>query len=164
MDMGYGSAPDPPFEHRFNPERHESHQGQQGSNCKGSREGVVVVENLDMQSIVLVRPMMCPDTTATAPNSPIARPLHRRTPYSNPHLMLGSVTRRKVCQPFAPRIIAASSWLVPWLSISGISSRATNGSVTNNVASAIPGTAQMMLIQCAASHPPNSPWSPNNRT
>src|SRR3954452_9772259 len=49
MDMGCGSAPDPPFEHRFDPERHESHQGQQGSNCKGSREGVVVVENLVMQ-------------------------------------------------------------------------------------------------------------------
>ena len=38
--------------------------------------------------------------------------------------MFGSVTRQKIWRPLAPSTTAASSWLVPWLSISGISSRA----------------------------------------
>jgi hypothetical protein len=42
---------------------------------------------------------MCPETTDTAPNSPIARALQRITPYNNPHLMFGSVVYRKTCQP-----------------------------------------------------------------
>src|SRR5262249_23610884 len=41
--------------------------------------------------IVLVLPRMCPDTTETAPNSPIARALHSTTPYSSAHFTLGSV-------------------------------------------------------------------------
>src|SRR5215470_9926070 len=44
--------------------------------------------------MVLVRPIMCPDTTATAPNSPMARPLQSNTPYNRPHLMLGKVTNK----------------------------------------------------------------------
>ena len=59
--------------------------------------------------MVSVRPAMWPETTYTAPNSPIARALHRMTPYSRPHLMLGSVTRQNICQPLAPRLTAAIS-------------------------------------------------------
>ena len=71
----------------------------------------------------------------------MARALHSSTPYSTPHLMFGSVTRKKVCRPDAPSEIAASSSCVPCSCISGISARATKGNVTNSVASAIPGTA-----------------------
>jgi len=46
---------------------------------------------------------------------------------------------QKVFQPLAPRVSAASSSAVPWASIKGISSLATNGRVTNNVAITIPG-------------------------
>ena len=41
--------------------------------------------------------------------------------------------------------------------MSGISSRATNGNVTNAVASTMPGTAKMILMSCAVSHGPNQP-------
>ena len=42
--------------------------------------------------------------------------------------------------------------LVPCACISGISSRATNGNVTNIVASTMPGTAKITLRSCSASH------------
>ena len=51
---------------------------------------------------VLVRPRMWPETTETAPNSPIARAFSSTIPKSRPKRMFGSVTRRKVCQPLAP--------------------------------------------------------------
>ena len=41
---------------------------------------------------VLVCPRMWPDTTLTAPDSPIARALHRITPYSSAHRMFGRKT------------------------------------------------------------------------
>ena len=104
--------------------------------------------------MVLVSPRIWPDTTDTAPNSPMARALHSSTPYSRPHLILGSVTRKKVCQPRAPSEIAASSSCVPCSCISGISSRATNGKVTKMVASTIAGTANRMWMSCACSHGP----------
>ena len=63
--------------------------------------------------------------------------------------MLGSVTVRKVCKPQAPSVSAASSSAVPCSCISGISSRATNGKVTNIVASTMPGTAKMIWMPCA---------------
>ena len=107
---------------------------------------------------------MCPDTTETAPNSPIARALHRITPYSSPHLMLGKVTRRNICQPDAPNTRAASSSSVPCACINGISSRATNGKVTKMVAITMPGTAKMSWIWCASSHGPSQPCAPNSST
>ncbi len=55
--------------------------------------------------------------------------------------MLGRVTRRKVDRPEAPSDTAASSSSRPWSVISGISSRATKGKVTNIVASTMPGSA-----------------------
>src|SRR6267378_214919 len=91
--------------------------------------------------IVLVSPRIWPETTETAPNSPIARALQRIAPYSSPPLMFGSVTRKKVCQPLAPSTTAASSSSVPCACISGISSLATKGTVMNMVASTIPGAA-----------------------
>src|SRR3977135_3350788 len=114
--------------------------------------------------MVLVSPRMCPETTDTAPNSPIARALQSSTPYSTPHLMLGSVTRKKVCRPDAPSEIAASSSCVPCSCISGISARATNGNVTKMVASAMPGTANSTWMSCACSHGPQYPCAPNSST
>src|SRR3954449_6711913 len=76
--------------------------------------------------MVLVSPRIWPDTTDTAPNSPMARALHSSTPYNRPHLILGRVTRKKVCKPDAPSEIAASSSCVPCSCIKGISERATN--------------------------------------
>src|ERR1043166_8113312 len=114
--------------------------------------------------MVLVSPRMCPDTTDTAPNSPIARALHNSTPYSTPHLILGSVTRKKVCRPEAPSEIAASSSPVPCSCISGISARATNGKVTKVVASAMPGTANSSWMSCACRKEPKNPCAPNSST
>ena len=51
--------------------------------------------------------------------------------------MFGSVTRQNICKPPAPSTRAASSSSVPCACISGISSRATKGNVTNSVASTI---------------------------
>src|ERR1700736_4396579 len=73
--------------------------------------------------MVLVSPRICPETTDTAPNSPIARALHNSTPYSTPHLIFGRVTRKKVCSPEAPSEIAASSSCVPCSCLSGLSAR-----------------------------------------
>ncbi len=78
--------------------------------------------------------------------------------------MFGSVTRQNVCQPLAPSVRAASSSLRPCACISGINSRATNGNVTNVVASTMPGTAKMILMLCAMSHGPNQPCAPNTST
>jgi hypothetical protein len=87
---------------------------------------------------------MCPDTTYTAPNSPIARALHKMMPYSRPHLMLGTVTSQNICQPLAPRLTAAVSSSEPIASMTGINSRATNGSVTKLVARIRPGVEKMI--------------------
>src|SRR5579862_7524566 len=76
---------------------------------------------------------MWPETTETAPNSPIARALQSTMPYTRPQRTLGSVTRKKVIQPPAPRVMAASSSSLPSCCISGMSSRATYGKVTNMV-------------------------------
>src|ERR671912_49398 len=87
-----------------------------------------------------------PETTDTAPNSPTARAVQRMTPYSRPHLMLGSVTRQKVRQPEAPSDRAAISSSVPWDSIRGISARATNGNVTKTDASTIASGVKMTPV------------------
>jgi len=97
-------------------------------------------------------------------SSPIARALQRITPYRRPHFTLGSVMRQRMCQPEAPSTRAASSSSFPCDSISGISSRATNGKVTKMVASTIPGTANTMLMSCSCSQEPNQPWAPNSST
>jgi len=78
--------------------------------------------------------------------------------------MLGKVTRKKVCQPPAPRTMAASSSSAPCSCIKGISSRATKGEVMNAVASTIPGTAKMILMSWSSSQGPSQPCAPNNRT
>src|SRR4249919_93001 len=113
---------------------------------------------------VLVSPRIWPDTTDTAPNSPIARALHSRTPYNSPHLMLGRVMRRNSVQAPAPSDRAVSSSSLPCCSMSGISSRTTNGKVMNNVASTIAGRAKRILMSCAISHSPNQPCDPNSNT
>ena len=56
--------------------------------------------------------------------------------------MFGSVTVQKVRQPDAPRVSAASSSARPCSIITGISSRATKGKVTNMVARMMPGMAK----------------------
>eukprot|EP01022_Parablepharisma_sp_SALTPOND_P004178 TRINITY_DN1187_c2_g1_i1.p1 TRINITY_DN1187_c2_g1~~TRINITY_DN1187_c2_g1_i1.p1 ORF type:complete len:554 (-),score=206.99 TRINITY_DN1187_c2_g1_i1:2173-3834(-) len=114
--------------------------------------------------MVLVSPRIWPETTDTAPNSPMARALQRITPYSRPHLMLGRVTCQKVRQPEAPSTRAASSSSLPCACISGISSRATNGKVTKTVASTMPGTAKRILMSCSRSQGPKQPCRPNSST
>src|SRR6185503_13128379 len=78
--------------------------------------------------------------------------------------MLGSVTVRNICQPEAPSTSAASSSSRPCACIRGISSRATNGKVTNTVASTMPGTAKMILMPCSLSQGTSQPWAPNTST
>ena len=53
---------------------------------------------------------------------------------------------------------------MPDASITAISSRATNGNVTNIVASTMPGTAKMILMSCSNSHGPNQPCLPKSWT
>src|SRR5690606_21878004 len=91
--------------------------------------------------MVAVWPRILPETTATAPNSPMARALHKSTPYSSAHLIFGRVTVRNTRQPEAPSDSAASSPARPCSIITGISSRATKGKVTKIEASTIPGRA-----------------------
>src|SRR5690554_5595057 len=106
-------------------------------------------------------PRICPDTTDTAPNSPIARALHRITPYNKPHLILGKVICQNTCQPRAPSTTAASSSSRPWACIRGINSRAINGKVIKAVANTIPGTAKIMVISWSINQRPNQLLEPN---
>src|SRR6185295_5516050 len=114
--------------------------------------------------IVLVSPRIWPDTTETAPNSPIARALQSITPYSKLHLIFGRVTRLNACHPDAPNVSAASSSSRPCDCINGISSRAMNGTVTKVVASTMPGRAKMILMSCSASQGPTQPCAPKSST
>ena len=59
-----------------------------------------------------------------------------------------------------PSEVAASSRSRPCACISGISSRATKGAVTNIEASTIPGSAKSTLMPAASSAGPNSPCKP----
>src|SRR5262245_56960719 len=72
--------------------------------------------------------------------------------------------RRKVWRPPAPSVRAASSSSLPWLCMSGMSSRATNGDVTKRVDSTIPGSAKMILMSCSISQGPTSPCAPKRST
>src|SRR5262245_25479208 len=114
---------------------------------------------------VSVRPASFPETTLTAPNSPMARALHRSTPYSKPHLMFGTVTRQNICQALAPSVRAASSSSGPSASITGINSRAMNGNVTNVVARMMPGNAKMMSMRVSPNTSgPTKPYAPKIST
>src|SRR5690606_14946387 len=66
--------------------------------------------------------------------------------------------------PLAPRVSAACSSSLPCACISGISSRAMNGNVTNSVANTTPGTAYTTFRSWACSHGPSQPWEPNSST
>lgn len=59
--------------------------------------------------------------------------------------MCGNVTCQKTCHSLAPRVLAASSSDKSCSSRTGMSSLATNGSVTNSVANAMPGNANITL-------------------
>src|SRR5690554_6746250 len=107
---------------------------------------------------------MWPDTTDTAPNSPIARAPHSSTPYSRPHLMLGRVTRKNMVQALAPSERATTSSSLPCCCISGTSSRTTKGKVMNSVASTMPGRANRILMSCSRRNPANQPCEPNSST
>ncbi len=71
--------------------------------------------------------------------------------------------RRNVAHPPAPRVAAASSCSVPISRRTGSTSRTTNGSVTNTVASTIPGRPKMTRNP-SDSIPPNHPPYPHSRT
>src|SRR5690606_6096957 len=109
-------------------------------------------------------PRMWPDTTDTAPNSPIARAPHSSTPYSRPHLMLGRVTRKNMVQAPAPSERATTSSSLPCCCMSGTSSRTTNGKVMNRVASTMPGRANRIRMSQARSRSANQPCEPNSST
>ena len=70
------------------------------------------------------------------------RPRIARSPVRRLHLIFGNVTRANIFQPDAPSVIAASSSSRPCDCISGMSSRATNGTVTKIVARTMPGNAK----------------------
>ncbi|CSD09203.1 Uncharacterised protein [Vibrio cholerae] len=70
------------------------------------------------------------------------------------------MTRRNSCHHDAPKITAASSSERPCCCISGISSRATNGQVTNTVTSTMPGQANMICRSRSYNHSPNQPLVP----
>ena len=78
-------------------------------------------------------------------------------------MTFGSVTAWRICQPLAPSTSAASSSSVPCDSMNGMSSRATNGNVTNTVARTIPGTANTTFTPWSASHGPSHPCAPKRR-
>lgn len=61
-------------------------------------------------------------------------------------------------------LFAASSSCVPCSCISGISSRATKGTVTKMVARTMPGRAKMIWISCSRNQGPKKPWAPNSST
>ena len=107
-----------------------------------------------------VLPKILPETTETAPNSPIARALVNSTPYINPQRILGKVTRQKICQSFAPKVRPASSCSKPISSKTGITSLATKGIVTNIVANTIPGKAKSIFILKSSRKEPNQPLRP----
>lgn len=112
---------------------------------------------------VFVLPRKCPEITDTAPNSPIARAVHKTTPYSKVHLIWGKVIRRKIVNAPAPIKAAASSSSFPWAFSTGNSSRNTNGNVTNIVARTTPGTANTILMSYWYKKSPIHPIFPNVR-
>ena len=79
--------------------------------------------------------------------------------------MFGSVTRKKICRPFAPSTRAASSSSVPCACIVGRSSRVTNGNVTNIVAMTVAVVVCRILIpKLAISQSPKMLCIPNRMT
>src|SRR5205085_6717845 len=109
---------------------------------------------------VSVLPLMRPETTLTAPNSPMERAVVRTTPYATAQRIAGSVTRRKVANGPAPSVAAACSWSVPISRSTGTTSRTTNGSDTNIVTITIAGSAKSTWIPCAVSTGPSQPVRP----
>jgi len=78
--------------------------------------------------------------------------------------MFGRVTRKKVCRGDAPRVRAASSWSLPCICMTGMSSLATKGKVTNMVTSTMPGTAKITFTPWAPSHGPSRLSAPKSST
>ncbi len=64
----------------FERQRHESQHCQDRGHGKGRNDVVLVVKNLDMQRQRIGFAANVPETTDTAPNSPIARAVQRITP------------------------------------------------------------------------------------
>src|SRR6266536_469571 len=102
---------------------------------------------------VSVLPLIRPETTLTAPNSPIDRAVVSTTPYAIAQRIAGSVTRLNVAKAPAPSVAAASSWSVPISRNTGTTSRTTNGSETKMVASTIDGVAKSTWNGSASNQP-----------
>ena len=120
------------------------------------RRIVFVVQDLDLQRHGVGKARTWPDTTATAPNSPMARALQRGRRRGAPS-GYSATSRSETSEAPAPRVRAASSSAVPCSCISGMNSRAMNGNVTKMVARTMPGNAKMISIPCALSQGPRSP-------
>src|SRR5947199_4618542 len=113
---------------------------------------------------VSVLPWIAPLTMRTAPTSPTARAADSAMPYSSPHRMFGSVTRKNVCTREAPSVHAACSSSIPSSCRSGTTSRITNGSEMNIVTMAIDGRAKRIWIPRAWKNDWNHPPVPNSST
>ena len=98
------------FENGLGDQRDQRQHRQQRGDREGGDELVLVVENLDHAAAWCWSRRGCgrrrPRPRRTRPSRARCRAGRRR---AAPHLMLGSVTRKKVCQPEAPSEIAASS-------------------------------------------------------
>src|ERR1700761_9674365 len=103
----------------------------------------VWVRYLTSSGSEIVEPSTFEETTATAPISPSARAVVSTTPYATPHRIDGSVMRLNACQLDAPSVDAACSCSSPTSISTGATSRTTNGSDTNTVASTMPGSEKI---------------------
>ena len=119
--------------------RHQREQREQRGDGEGRDEVVFVVENFDVE-----RHGVGLAADVAGHHGDRAEFAHRpgvaeKHAVEQAPLDVRQGDAQKVCQPAAPSEIAASSSSLPCSSISGISSRATNGNVTNIVASTMPG-------------------------
>ena len=87
---------------------------------------------------------MLPATITIAPNSPMARAKLSSAPLARGRISGGRVMRRKIVQPLAPRVVAASSWVRSRSISTGWTARTTKGKVMNSSARMIPGGAKMI--------------------
>src|SRR5215210_8051609 len=69
-----------PLEEGLRCERDNGQESEERSDGEGRDEVVLIVENLNVERHGVGQARTCPETTDTAPNSPMARALHSRTP------------------------------------------------------------------------------------
>ena len=125
-------------------ERDHRNHAQQGRHRERAGVVVLVVENLDVkrQGVGLAANVSGDDGDRAELAQRAGGAQHHAVEQAP--LDVRQRDLENICQPLAPSTSAASSSSVPCDSISGISSRATKGNVTNVVARMMPGTAKMI--------------------